>query len=380
MGVSPIAVPQGLAYVLNSAGDKSNVDFDYLLQTAIRESSLNPEAKAQTSSAVGLFQFLESTWLQVMKEQGPRLGYQEYSDAISRDGDGDYVIRNKAMRQEVLALREDPQIAADMAAAFTQSNGAYLEGKFGKHPSPGELYIAHFLGPQGAERLLRAGLDNPDQIAAKLFPKQAKANKALFYSGGEARTIKELYRALVSRHVGPVETVTTPDPAFATQQLAQSADSRWATDAVPSRFSTDDMSFTSFFTTEAPRAVAEPLIATEALQSLVAPEIAAPLVSAYAPVEQSAPSNLDLGFVPLPAPAPLAPQSQVALEPNPVPPAYNMPIAKGVTDLIDSGVPKPRVLMSNQPSALFVTQLYSQDQPVNALPTNRVNRSLSVGR
>ncbi|HLV85239.1 MAG TPA: transglycosylase SLT domain-containing protein [Devosia sp.] len=63
MGVQPISVPQSLAYVLTAAGDRNGVDFDYLLQTAMRESSLNPQAKAQTSSAVGLFQFLESTWL-----------------------------------------------------------------------------------------------------------------------------------------------------------------------------------------------------------------------------------------------------------------------------------------------------------------------------
>lgn len=361
MGVSPIAVPQGLAHVLNSAGDKSNVDFDYLLQTAIRESSLNPEAKARSSSAVGLFQFLESTWMQVVKEQGPRLGYSNYADAISVDGDGDYAIRDKSMRKEILALREEPQMAADMAAAFTQSNGAYLEGKFGKHPSPGELYIAHFLGPQGAERLLRAGLDNPDQIAAKLFPRQAKANPTIFYSGGEARSIRDLYRALVAKHGGGVETVPAADPKFATQQLAQTPASRWPTEIVPSRFDTDDMSFTSFFSTEAPRAVAEPLIATEALQSLVAPEIAAPLVSAYAPIQPVVTAaNAELGFVPLPAPAPLVPWL-VATAVSPAPQPYDMPVAPGVTNLMNSGIPTPRVLMSNQPSARFVTQLYSQD-------------------
>ncbi|MEP7241176.1 MAG: transglycosylase SLT domain-containing protein, partial [Devosia sp.] len=71
MDVAPITVPQSLASVLNSAGDKSNVDFGYLVQTAQRESSLNPTAKAPSSSAVGLFQFLDSTWLQVMKQEGP---------------------------------------------------------------------------------------------------------------------------------------------------------------------------------------------------------------------------------------------------------------------------------------------------------------------
>ncbi len=351
MGVAPIAVPQGLAYVLNSAGNKSNVDFDYLLQTAIRESSLNPEAKASTSSAVGLFQFLDSTWLQTMKEQGPRLGYQNYANAITVNSDGDYDVRNKALRKEILALREDPQVAADLAAAFTQSNGAYLESKFGRMPSAGELYIAHFLGPQGAEKLFRAGLDNPDQIAAKLFPRQAKANPQIFYADGEPRTIRELYRALVAKHLGTPSNVAVADSKFAAQQMAQAPDARWATNAVPSRFDRSDMSFTSFFSTEAPRTTPTPLIATEALQSLVAPEISAPLVSAYAPMETAKPLDLDLGFVPLPAPAPLVPPTPEGTEVS----AIDMPVAE------DSGAPRPRVLMSSQPNVLFLTQIIGQE-------------------
>ena len=354
MGVAAIAVPKGLAYVLNSAGDKSNVDFDYLLQTAIRESSLNPEAKASSSSAVGLFQFLESTWLQTMKEQGPRLGYQAYADAIAVDRDGDYTVKDKGLRKEILALRENPQVAADLAAAFTQSNGAYLESKFGRMPSAGELYIAHFLGPQGAENLFRAGLDNPDQIAAKLFPRQARANPQIFYSEGEPRTIRELYRALVAKHLGTPSNIAVDDSKFAAQQMAQNPTTRWPMEAVPSRFDRSDMSFTSFFSTEGERAVPQPLIAVEALQSLVAPEVAAPLVSAYAPMAAEAVTapDPDLGFVPLPAPAPL------------VPPAASPP-----TDLlgdsappVENSVPQARVLMSNRPQSLFLTQLMTQDE------------------
>src|SRR5688572_27820129 len=127
MGVQPIKVPPSLAYVLNTAGERNGVDFDYLLQTAMRESNLNPKAKAQTSSATGLFQFIESTWFEVMKSDGGRLGYQKYADAISVDADGDYAIKDKALREEVLKLREDPQVAADLAAAFTRNNGVYLE-------------------------------------------------------------------------------------------------------------------------------------------------------------------------------------------------------------------------------------------------------------
>lgn len=257
MGVQPISVPQSLAYVLNAAGTKSGVDFDYLLQTAIRESSLDPKAKAETSSATGLFQFLESTWLQVIKDEGPRLGYSQYADAITETADGEFTIADKALRAKVIKLREDPQMAADLAAAFTRNNGVYLQEKFGRMPSPGELYIAHFLGAKGAEKMFTAGLANPDQIAADLFPKQAKSNPTIFYADGRARTIREVYQALVARH----QPVGTADPAFAAQQIAASPTSKWPdAEIVPSRFSPDDLSFTALFSTEAaPRTLLSPL-------------------------------------------------------------------------------------------------------------------------
>ena len=247
MGVQPITIPQSLAYVLNNAGDKSDVDFNYLLQTAQRESSLNPTAKAPSSSAVGLFQFLDSTWLQVMKEEGPRLGYQHCADAITQDKDGDYVIKDKTLRAQVLKLREDPQIAADMAAAFTRSNGAYLQDKFGRMPSPGELYIAHFIGPQGTEKMFNAGLQDPDQVAARLFPKQAKANPRIFYADGHARTVREVYKALVAQHDGIVAADVAPDPKFTAQQMSADPNNKWSTDQVPSRFTKADMSFNALF-------------------------------------------------------------------------------------------------------------------------------------
>ena len=254
MGVQPIAVPQSLAYVLNAAGDRNGVDFDYLLQTAIRESSLNPQAKAQTSSATGLFQFLEGTWMQVMKEQGPRLGYGDYADAIQRNSEGDYFVADAQTRQQILKLREDPQIAADLAAAFTKTNGDYLKSRFGRMPSAGELYIAHFLGAQGAERMFTAGLQNPDQIAAELFPRQASANRAIFYADGQARTIRDVYRVLVSKHESG-----GANAGFAAQQLTGVAPpaSAPAPEVVPSRFSPANMSFTGLFTNQAPQGAPE---------------------------------------------------------------------------------------------------------------------------
>lgn len=245
MGVQPISVPQSLAYVLTSAGDRNGVDFDYLLQTAIRESSLNPQAKAQTSSATGLFQFLDSTWLQVLKEEGPRLGYGDVASQVTRTSGGDYTVADPATKAQILKLREDPQMAADLAAAFTKSNGDYLTQRFGRRPSAGELYIAHFLGAQGAERMFTAGLQDPDQIAANLFPKQAAANRTIFYSEGQPRTIRDVYRVLVSKHEGD-----GVNAAFAAQQIAGQPAVPEAP-PVPSRFSPANMSFTGLFKTEA---------------------------------------------------------------------------------------------------------------------------------
>lgn len=248
MGVQPISVPQGVANALTAAGDRSGVDFSYLLQTAIRESSLNPEARASTSSAVGLFQFLEGTWLQVMKQDGPRLGYGAYADQISVTSEGRYVVTDPGAKAQILKLRENPEIAADLAAAFTRSNGQYLQSAFGRMPSPGELYIAHFLGAQGAETMFRAGLQNPDQVAVDLFPRQADANRAIFYNGdGSARTIRQVYQVLVAKHEGGTA------PAFAAQQMSgqgATTPERAAEPPLPSRFSQENMSFTGLFRTE----------------------------------------------------------------------------------------------------------------------------------
>ncbi|MDB5562789.1 MAG: lytic transglycosylase protein [Hyphomicrobiales bacterium] len=266
MGIQPIAVSPSLAAVLNAAGDRNNVDFNYLLQTAVRESSLNPQAKAQSSSATGLFQFLDATWLQVMKQEGPRLGYQHYADAIQPGSNGELQIADPKIRAEVLKLRENPGIAADMAAAFTKNNGDYLRQKFGRTPSPGELYIAHFLGAKGAEKMFNAGLQNPDQVAADLFPQQAANNHNIFYANGHARTIREVYHALVAKHVVP-----STGANFAAQQMAaatQSVPGNPSANApvIPSRFGPQDMSFKALFSTDVQGATASPLQAPEAGQ------------------------------------------------------------------------------------------------------------------
>ena len=72
-------------------------------------SGLNPQAGASTSSARGLFQFIEQTWLGTMKQAGPSLGYGQYADAITKNASG--TIRSEgsgdAQRNSQAAQRSD---------------------------------------------------------------------------------------------------------------------------------------------------------------------------------------------------------------------------------------------------------------------------------
>ena len=187
---------------IRQASQATGTSFGYLLATAQVESGLNPQAGAPTSSARGLFQFVEQTWLGTIKQSGAALGYGRYAAAITQTGSGRYVVQDPAMRQEVLKLRNDPTANAVMAGAFTKANAAYLTQKLGRPPSEGELYIAHFLGAGGAARLIGAAANNPDAKAAALFPNAAHANPSIFFDkhSGAARSLAAVRNVLTARY------------------------------------------------------------------------------------------------------------------------------------------------------------------------------------
>lgn len=199
--VEAIAVQPTIATALKAASQRTGTGFDYLLKTAMRESSLNCEAKSVTSSACGLFQFTEQSWLGTLKKHGQELGLGDYSAAITQNANGRYVVENAAERQEILALRNDAHASALMAGAYTQDSAAMLEERLGRAPNEGELYIAHFLGAGGAAKLIGAAEDMPNARADTLFPAAAGANKSIFYDGhGRARSAAEVYQNLVAKH------------------------------------------------------------------------------------------------------------------------------------------------------------------------------------
>jgi hypothetical protein len=190
-----------VAGAIKQVASRTGVSFQYMLTTAKMESDFDPAAGATTSSAHGLYQFIEQTWLGTVKEAGAQLGYGGYADAITRTASGSYTVDDPVMKRSILKLRDDPEAASSMAAALTQSNSFKLTGLLGRRPSDSELYMAHFMGVGGAAKLIANAEDNPQAVGARLFPNAAAANRSIFYArDGRARSVSEVYSVLDARY------------------------------------------------------------------------------------------------------------------------------------------------------------------------------------
>ncbi|HZS65103.1 MAG TPA: transglycosylase SLT domain-containing protein [Xanthobacteraceae bacterium] len=200
---------------IRQAAQAVGTSFSYLLATAKVESNFDPGEKASTSSAQGLFQFVDQTWLATLKEAGARFGYGDYADAITATPNGRMEVNDPALRGEILRLRNDPAANAAMAGVYTRNNAEYLTEKLGRAPTEGELYMAHFLGAGGAAKLISAANSNVSGEA--LFPAAARANRSVFYdSQGRARSAGEVYATLNARYAaarartGPLVAAAAP--------------------------------------------------------------------------------------------------------------------------------------------------------------------------
>ncbi len=201
---------------IERASQATGVDFSFLLGTAKRESGYNPAAHAKTSSAAGLFQFVDQTWLATLKRHGSKYGYARYADLIGQGSDGRYYVSGAEARQAVMDLRLDPHAAALMAGELATDHASYLRGRMGRDPTAGELYAAHVLGPQGSARLIEAVQRSPGLPASQLFPEAAAANHPIFYRDGRPASVTQVYDTLTRGANAPVPAAAPPtsEPGF----------------------------------------------------------------------------------------------------------------------------------------------------------------------
>lgn len=160
-------------------------EFGRLVRMASLESGFDARAQAPTSSARGLFQFTEGTWLDMVARHGEQHGLGAEARAL-RTGAG------PEQKARILALRDDPELSARMADALADDNRAVLEASVDGPIGETELYLAHFLGAGGASQFIQAERADGARVAAELFPRAAAANEPVFYDGGRARTLSEV--------------------------------------------------------------------------------------------------------------------------------------------------------------------------------------------
>jgi hypothetical protein len=197
-------VPRWLVHSILKAAHVTGVDPVYMMTLADVESSLSPEAKAPTSSAQGLFQFIDRTWLETVHNHAADYGYGGAADAI-RMVEGDAVVANEKDREWIMNLRRDPYFSALMAGELIKDVERALQAQGERELAEAELYLAHFLGAGSAVRFLEVLDQDPNMKASALFPKAAKANAGLFMEGkGRKRravSVAELYNRIDSKIV-----------------------------------------------------------------------------------------------------------------------------------------------------------------------------------
>ncbi|MGH6828672.1 MAG: transglycosylase SLT domain-containing protein [Rhizomicrobium sp.] len=194
MQVNAPGAPNTVLAALRNAAAATGSDFHYLLGIALRESSLKANAQSSTSSAGGLFQFLDQTWLGLVKTHGAKYGLGQLAGAISRAPDGRYRADSEADKDKILSLKKDPGISALMAGEYAQATRGTMETVLGRPVCGGELYAAHFLGAEGACKLIRTNASAPSLNAATLFPEAATANRSVFFhADGRPKSVREVY-------------------------------------------------------------------------------------------------------------------------------------------------------------------------------------------
>jgi hypothetical protein len=223
MTVTTISQSAGRIHsAIATAARATGVDFGYLLGQAKLESGLNAQARAGSSSATGLYQFIDQSWLAVVKKHGATHGLGWAADAIGRTGSGRMTVADAGTRSAILALRNDPEVASLMAAEHASDNADALGATLGRCATGTDLYMAHFLGLGGAKQFLSKMASDPGARGAALFPAAARANRGVFYApDGTPRTLQQIYDRFAAK-LGGAAAVGGAAPAadYATQALA----------------------------------------------------------------------------------------------------------------------------------------------------------------
>lgn len=171
--------------LIAEAAKRVGIDPAFLVPIANSESGFNPNAKAPSSTAGGLFQFTDGTWDAYLKKYGPKHGLAPNTSKF------------------------DPWANAVIGAELIKENSDTMSKFKGSKATVGDAYLAHFLGPGGARKFITAMNKDPNAAAAANgFSKEANANKTIFFhKTGQARTFAEIYQMITSDKLNTTDSI-----------------------------------------------------------------------------------------------------------------------------------------------------------------------------
>ncbi len=225
------AIDPTILHSIRQASLATSTNFGLLMAQAAQESGFNADAQSSTSSAAGLFQFIDSTWLDMVRRFGAKYGVGQLAKQIGVSGNGQPFVSDPATRREILDLRRNPTLSAELAGEYMKHNQTKLEAAHGHPLKPADIYMAHFLGADGATAFLKAVETKGNTIAANLLPDAAAANKAIFYdASGKPRTVAEIYDSLANKIDSEATALSSLAPS---EQWAANTDTGSASAASP---------------------------------------------------------------------------------------------------------------------------------------------------
>lgn len=218
------ALPPEVLQSIRSASTTTGVDFKFLVAQASLESGFQADVKSKRSSASGLFQFTSQTWLNMIRDHGLKYGQGDLASQITTQANGKLGVADKTTEKQILDLRKDTTLSAQMAAELTKTNAAHLEKTLGHKPSAADLHLAMLLGASGAVRFLKAHQSDATTAAAALLPAAARQNPTIFYDSGHTpKTVAAVYQRIEQSLAAPMRQVAALERAAAQAAPIQTA-------------------------------------------------------------------------------------------------------------------------------------------------------------
>lgn len=218
-------IPADVIHAIQAAQRKVQADPLVLLAIAWQESRFDPKARNRHSSARGLLQFTTTTWLTAIRDFGARHGLAHYASAIRTGDEGQLSIATPRLRRAILALRENPELEAILAAEQLARQRKTLEAQLGRKATPADLYVLHLLGLTGATEFLTHLAAEPNSSSLDVVGSVLKPNRGLFVHDGRTLSIAEAYEGIratlnqqATQHAALFVDKRSPDNG--TQQMA----------------------------------------------------------------------------------------------------------------------------------------------------------------